>query len=386
MMRIWLLAAALLLACDDGNSGSNRAGEVDGAADRGGPSDATRDGAPRDMTPQDMAAPDAGLRDMGPTDGTAAPDMASPDMARPDMASLDMASPDMASPDMASPDMASPDMASPDMADMASPDMADMAPRHGRPTWRRPIVAASGGRSPTPSCSPRLHANVQGHYRPIEPERDRGGNLNRYTTARHFMFTQVERVSDEAGDLGAECVYTGRFVALGPDAEPANADINAEHVWPRARMNPDQDGAPYAHQQSDLHNLYPTDAGANSTRGSDAFGEVVADRDLNHLPAVAGLDAQGTRVFQPRAERQGDIARAVLYNSVRWGYALRDAEEEVLRRWVVQDPVDAREHLRNDRIEAIQGNRNPFADCPELVERIADFVAFPPLDVGLALP
>ena len=384
-MRIWLLAAALLLACDDGDSGSNR--EVDGAADRGGPSDATRDGAPRDMTPQDMAASDAGLRDMGPTDGTAAPDMARPDMAGPDMASLDMARPDMARPDMASPDMARLDMASPDMADMASPDMADMASPDMAGTDMAVADRCVVWRAiPDAELLAALHANVQGHYRPIEPERDRGGNLNRYTTARHFMFTQVERVSDLAGDLGAECVYTGRFVALGPDAEPANADINAEHVWPRARMNPDQDGAPYAHQQSDLHNLYPTDAGANSTRGSDAFGEVVADRDLNHLPAVAGLDAQGTRVFQPRAERQGDIARAVLYNSVRCGYALRDAEEEVLRRWVVQDPVDAREHLRNDRIEAIQGNRNPFADCPELVERITDFVVFPPQDVGLALP
>ena len=368
-MRIWLIGAALLLACEDGSSGAARRGGADGAADRGAPSDATPpDMAHRDMAPGDMARPDGGPRDAAITDGAASPDMASPDMARPDMAAdmaADMASPDMASPDMAA-DMASPDMASPDMA-VAERCVAWAAIDNAE------LLAA-------------LHADVQGHYRPIAPERDRGGTLNRYTTARHFMFTQVERVAGPAGDLGAECVYTGRFTALGPDAEPANADINAEHVWPRSRMNPDQNGAPYAHQQSDLHNLYPTDAGANSTRGSDPFGEVVADRDLNHLPAVAGLAADGTRVFQPRAERQGDIARAVLYDSVRWGYELRDAEEAVLRRWVVQDPVDAREHLRNDRIEAIQGNRNPFVDCPELVERIADFVAFPPLDVGLALP
>ncbi|MCB9548261.1 MAG: endonuclease [Myxococcales bacterium] len=231
-----------------------------------------------------------------------------------------------------------------------------------------------------------LHADVQGHYRPIEPTLDRGGNLNRYTTARHFMFTQVERVPGPAGDLGAECVYTGRFVALGPDAEPGNADVNAEHVWPRSRMDPDENSARYEHQQSDIHHLYPSDAGANSTRGSDPFGEVVSDRDLNHLPAVAGLDAEGVRVFQPRAERQGDIARAVLYFSVRWGTELRPTEEAVARRWAAADPVDDRERLRNDRIEAVQGNRNPFVDCPELVPRIADFVAFPILDADLPLP
>ena len=36
-------------------------------------------------------------------------------------------------------------------------------------------------------------------------------------------------------------------------------------------------------------------------------------------------------------------------------------------KWNAIDPVDATELLRNDTIQAIQGNRNPFIDHPELM-------------------
>ncbi len=100
---------------------------------------------------------------------------------------------------------------------------------------------------------PALHEALSDTYDPIDPEPDLGGELNRYTTARHLLFTQVERLNG-----GLECVYTGRFVETGPDEEPDNDDINCEHTWPRGRMA-DEDEAPtlYQHQQSDMHHLFP---------------------------------------------------------------------------------------------------------------------------------
>ena len=90
-------------------------------------------------------------------------------------------------------------------------------------------------------------------------------------------------------------------------------------------------------------------------------------------PALSGQDNEGHTVFLPIEERRGDVARVIFYMSVRWGLDIPAHEEENLRRWHLADPVNQWEIERNLRIEARQGNRNPFIDCPELVERIDDF-------------
>ena len=51
-------------------------------------------------------------------------------------------------------------------------------------------------------------------------------------------------------------------------------------------------------------------------------------------------------------------------------YRISDLEEFYLRKWHQEDPVDAEEISRNDRVEKAQGNRNPFIDNPRLATRI----------------
>ena len=50
-----------------------------------------------------------------------------------------------------------------------------------------------------------------------------------------------------------------------------------------------------------------------------------------------------------------------------------EKKEDVLRMWHIMDPPDIWEMDRNSLIEQKQGNRNPFIDHPELVERVRDF-------------
>lgn len=367
MRRWWgvfALASIALCACDDGDPDGQQQPTDARVGDTGDPLDGGPDAAV-DMR-RDQASVDMATIDGAPIDGATA-DMAD---LPPDQQVLDQAVDDALF-DQGT-DLGALDAAIDMQVDQAAPDMAPPPDLCAR--WD---AVADG------ALVQAIHGELVETYRPIRPEADLGGTLNRYTTARHAMFVDVER---PIRGNGVECVYTGRFVATGPDAEPDHADVNAEHVWPRSRMHPDEDGPLYEHQQSDVHHLYPSDSGANSTRGSLPFGVVVGDRNLDFLPAVEGVDRHGDRVFEPRDERKGDIARAVLYFSIRWGRGIGPNEEAALRAWVISDPVDDRERQRNALVEQVQGNRNPFVDCPELVPRIADFADFAPGDVGLPLP
>ena len=50
------------------------------------------------------------------------------------------------------------------------------------------------------------------------------------------------------------------------------------------------------------------------------------------------------------------------------------SEEDVLRRWHRQDPVSQKEIDRNKLIlTKYQKNRNPFVECPQLVDKVLDF-------------
>ncbi|MCK6575247.1 endonuclease [Myxococcota bacterium] len=232
-----------------------------------------------------------------------------------------------------------------------------------------------------------LHDDLHADYRPVAPEPDQGGTPNRYTTARHLMFIDAERIENGPdGEGGVECLYTATFFPLAPGQEPLHDVVNAEHVRPRSELNPDRDSVLFSHQESDIHHLYPSLPGANSTRGSLPFGDPVRITDAQWAPSLLGEDEHGQRVFAPRPERKGDVARVIFYMTARWGLDLQDWEEEALKRWDVEDPVSERERTRNDIVEALQGNRNPFVDCPGLAQRVEDFTAFDALDTNENLP
>ncbi len=63
----------------------------------------------------------------------------------------------------------------------------------------------------------------------------------------------------------------------------------------------------------------------------------------------------------------------MLYFSIRYEMPIDDDDEEDLRRWHAEDPVDQVERRRAVAATESQGNANPFIDDPMLVSRIADF-------------
>ncbi len=192
-----------------------------------------------------------------------------------------------------------------------------------------------------------------------------------YNTARDRMF---ETVDDYGGDT-IECVYTGRKIYAVTRTEAQNQNFDTEHTWPQGTFNMDEP------MRSDLHHLFPTYSPANNARGNYPFGYVVSNITYQEGGSKRGNDIFGTIVFEPRDIHKGNVARAMFYFILRhqnWESYLALQQENALRQFHNADTVDVRERLRNDRVKQFQNNRNPFADHPELVERIRAFYTSSP--------
>ena len=176
-----------------------------------------------------------------------------------------------------------------------------------------------------------------------------------YKGARQVMFTDLDNVNGEV-----ECVYTGRKIMT--KGIPSSNDMNCEHSWPQSK------GAT-GDAKTDLHHLFPADSKANSIRGNHPFGYV---KSVDWSQGGSKFD-KGESLFEIRPQQRGNTARGMFYFAVRYNQKIDAAQEKVLREWNKQDPVDEYERKRNDRIQNIQNNRNPFVDHPEFIDLIEDF-------------
>lgn len=184
---------------------------------------------------------------------------------------------------------------------------------------------------------------------------------------------------------------------------------NREHSVPKSWFSEAQP----AHD--DLVHLVPTDGYVNNKRGNYAFGEVSSASYTYKLQArsyngvqyqeegysklgtpksINGVSCPASPVFEPADQFKGDFARIYFYFAVRYGnnssckatkgdggaiftssYTddnpyLTDYGKALLLKWHNQDPVSDKEITRNNGIESIQGNRNPFVDYPEWVDKV----------------
>jgi deoxyribonuclease-1 len=180
-----------------------------------------------------------------------------------------------------------------------------------------------------------------------------------YDRARDVIFEKIDNHNGEVCCVYSEekCLKTTRL--------PSHKMMNIEHTWPQSL------GA-RGTAKSDLHHLFPTKSDVNSTRSNFPFCEVVSAK-WSGGGSKMGKDEHGTTCFEPPDEHKGNVARAMFYFSIRYNYPIDEAQEEVLRKWHHESPVDSEELLRHDEIVKVQKNINIFVVNPELVDAVADF-------------
>lgn len=179
---------------------------------------------------------------------------------------------------------------------------------------------------------------------------------------------------------GQKCVNDGGYKQEGDC-------WNREHVFPSSWF---LTGAP---MYTDMVNLLPTDGFVNNKRSNNPYGKVTNTKFTSKNGSKLGdgdIPSIVLDYFEPLDEFKGDVARILLYMSVRYQDKFKTWENtdfarvkgidplmgfkeeylKVLLQWHEQDPPSQKEIDRNVKIEIKQGNRNPFVDFPQLVKYV----------------
>lgn len=178
-----------------------------------------------------------------------------------------------------------------------------------------------------------------------------------YWQARKQLFTEIDGNGRKARGR-----YTGQTVRYF--RQPLPNKMMTEHAWELTRLP--------ARARTDLHHLFPVIPEANGARLNFHYGKVVF-AVWSQGGSKSGPSSKVTPVFQVRKSHRGNVARSMFYISTMYDRPIPEREEQILKRWHDQDPVDTREQHRNDEVAALQESRNPFVDHPGLVDRISDF-------------
>lgn len=197
-------------------------------------------------------------------------------------------------------------------------------------------------------------------------------NLQTYDEARQALEI-IDRDLEDPTKLWG--IYDGVMLNATWDG---GATWNREHVWPNSRLGMDRVDGYERNQATDLHNLRASSVSINSSK---------SDRVFLEGSGIADIIDYG---FYPGDEHRGDVARIIFYMVTAYDFlqlidndllladetdhytldGARMGKLSVLLAWHKLDPVSEFEMARNNRIEDIQGNRNPYIDRPEFVHLI----------------
>ncbi|MCR5131503.1 MAG: endonuclease [Prevotella sp.] len=187
--------------------------------------------------------------------------------------------------------------------------------------------------------------------------------------------TNYTHVTDKAGSYSAE-----------------GDCYNREHCVPQSWY---KGGGSDGTLKCDIVHVLPTDGYVNNRRSNNILAETsnpswTSKNGYSRVGTCSVSGYSGT-IFEPNDEIKGDIARIYFYmvtcyegNVASWANnatanavfdgtsypAFKTWYLNMLMRWSDEDPIDDIERARNNAVEDVQGNRNPFVDYPGLEEYI----------------
>lgn len=141
-----------------------------------------------------------------------------------------------------------------------------------------------------------------------------------------------------------------------------------EHVFPKSLGNPSFDNTGPG---SDAHSIRSVDYTWNNSRSNRKFTYGTGNSHITN-----------NGLFYPGDEWKGDVARMMMYMHIRYSerckanyvgmssHTFHSEMPDIFLQWNAEDPVSEHELVRNEVLQDMQGNRNPFIDNPYLATLI----------------
>ena len=173
--------------------------------------------------------------------------------------------------------------------------------------------------------------------------------------------------ADEAQDDSTSilCVYTRHNIKKNSHVGSYSWDTwNREHVYTQTA---------FPNSKTDNHNIFACEGQINATRGDKKYAELKDNGGTRVSEFGHTTDCYvSSSYFEPCDEAKGEIARACLYCTIYYGYTLPQIFDSIdtALKWNATFTVTPREIYRNNIVQGLQGNRNPFVDHPSYAQAI----------------
>jgi hypothetical protein len=182
-------------------------------------------------------------------------------------------------------------------------------------------------------------------------------------------------------DRVIECVYSGEVKPFNDPFDWTNLGYSREHTFPHSWMASFPADEPELPEFNDQHNLFPArQTNVNALRCNYPLGEVNT-LEFEFLEGKFGLDVNGNKVYEPRDEHKGRAARALMYMATCYDTEAADfsfnapvgltcsgnainypQDQNLMKKWHFMYPPTGFDIARNDFLDSLQTNRNPFID------------------------
>ena len=238
------------------------------------------------------------------------------------------------------------------------------------------IQAEAWNTNQTPSVQSTYYSKAEGLSG--SALKDMLGTFNTPTN-KSYTWSRYEAADEAQDDSSAIlCIYTRHNI-------PKSNHVSSGYAWDKWNREHVFTQTAFPSSADDNHNIFACEGKINQERGDKKYAE--GGNTVSVHGYTTGCKQTGS-TFEPCDEAKGEIARACMYVTLYYPYALSDIFVDVATclKWHSEHPVTAREIYRNNAVYKLQGNRNPFVDHPSYANSIygATYSQPDPLEGGQA--